>query len=49
MGIEVFYGLGALLLLGGLAYAMWRSPRLRRSDKPVSTAATKALYHQKDE
>jgi hypothetical protein len=45
---EVFYGLGALALLGALAYGMWRYHTRNRANDKVTEKATHALYTHPD-
>ena len=48
MQAEIWYGLGALVLVLVLAYATFQSRSSNRRNDPVTEAATKELYQNPD-
>ena len=48
MPIEALYLIGFLILVGGLAYGVWRSRSRNRANDPIREAATNQLYDDPD-
>ena len=48
MGIEIGYGIGALVILAALIYGTMQYSRRNRANAPITEEATKALYKDPD-
>jgi len=44
MGIEILYGIGTLILLGGMIYAVVQWSRRDKRNAPITEAATREEY-----
>ena len=44
MGLEILYGIGTLLLLGGLVYGVYQWSHRNKANEAITEAATREEY-----